>query len=533
MDNKIALERMKQLLCDISTKNESLNKDNNDLNIKVLSLVKLLKAKDNQIENNRKLLIKHILKNLFFKKYIKEQQILRKYFSFFKNFNKFNTNTNNNSFRFKSILFYTHENDLYFSPSKKNNYTDIGIGDFKINYRYYIRKVACLTLLKRRKYISNNDDKNNNNEYKINLIFKNILPQNEVINMCIKSNKNNNKKENFDFSVFHLNIINNNTFKKFDKNILKSENIYNDYSILSDRNSESNRTLKEQYEKEINNYTQTIQLIEIDNNNLQLEITKKEKEINNLMKKCKDNESQITINKKKKNELENEIINIKKENMKYKKQFDDYSNIQKKMNDYENKYNKLNNYLKKKKLEIKIDNINKYNLEINSTRINKEDSKIIIRKIIKANDIIILGNKKKRYNSFNNLFSLNHNYFNILSKRKKKIFLKKFNFNLSIINDNENSYFNDSKYNKNINISVFIISKENNINIIRPKKRSTIKEVEYDVIEPLKYEIDENKFNFDYHKNNKSFDILEFSNSSLQVCLIKIKVLPNNIIFSS
>ena len=49
MDNKIALERMKQLLCDISTKNETLNKDNNDLNIKVLSLVKLLKVKDNQI----------------------------------------------------------------------------------------------------------------------------------------------------------------------------------------------------------------------------------------------------------------------------------------------------------------------------------------------------------------------------------------------------------------------------------------------------------------------------------------------------
>ena len=163
MDNKIALERMKQLLCDISTKNESLNKDNNDLNIKVLSLVKLLKAKDNQIENNRKLLLKHILKNILYKKYFKEQQILRKYFSIFKNLNKLNINNKNDSFKFKSILFYTHENDLFFSPSKKYNYRDIGIGDFKINYRYYIRKVACLTLLKRRKYISNNDDKNNNN----------------------------------------------------------------------------------------------------------------------------------------------------------------------------------------------------------------------------------------------------------------------------------------------------------------------------------------------------------------------------------
>ena len=67
MDNRIALERMKQLLCDISTKNEVLNKDNNELNIKVLSLIKLLKTKDNQLENNKKLLIKHILKIFFIK----------------------------------------------------------------------------------------------------------------------------------------------------------------------------------------------------------------------------------------------------------------------------------------------------------------------------------------------------------------------------------------------------------------------------------------------------------------------------------
>ena len=49
MDNKIALEKMKQLLCDISSKNELLNSENNDLNIKIISLIKLLKSKDNQI----------------------------------------------------------------------------------------------------------------------------------------------------------------------------------------------------------------------------------------------------------------------------------------------------------------------------------------------------------------------------------------------------------------------------------------------------------------------------------------------------
>ena len=519
MDNKIALERMKQLLCDISTKNESLNKDNNDLNLKVLSLVKLLKVKDNQLENNRKSLIKHILKNIFYKKYIKEQQILRKYLSIFKNCIKININTNIKNNPFKSLLFYTHENDLYFRPSKKFNYNDIGIGDFKINYRYYIRKVACLTLLKRRKYYANNDEKNNinnngqNNDYKINLIFKNILPQNEVINMCIKSNRNNNKKENYDFSVFQLNIIRNNKYKKLKKKILKSENIYNDYSILSTRKSDSNFILKEKYEKEINNYNENIKTIEIDNNNLKLDINKKEKEINNLIKKCKDNELQIKINIQEKNELQKEIINIKKENMNYKKNLDNYSIIQKKLNEYENKYNKLNNFLKRKKLEIKIDNINKYNLEINSTRISKDDNKITITKIIKTNDIIIFGDKPKRSNSFSDIFLCNQSHFKILSKRKKNNILKKFNFNLNIINDNENSYFND---NFKCNKFKFIISKENNINIYNKQKNPKIKEVEYDVIEPLKYEIDENKNNFDYNKGyagNNIFEVLELSNS--------------------
>ena len=498
MDNKIALERMKQLLCDISTKNETLNKDNNDLNIKVLSLVKLLKVKDNQIENNKKLLIKYILKNIFYKKFLKEQQILRKYFAIFKKHIIVNNSIEGN--KFKHIIFYTHENDLFFPPSKKYNYNDIGIGDFKINYRFYIRKVACLTLLKRRKYIINIDEKNNNNingqdnSGKINLIFKNILPQNEVINMCIESNRSHNKKEDYDFSVFHLNIIhNNNKIKIFDNNILKSQNIYNDYSILSDRNSKSDseRLLKEQYDKEINNYTETIKIIEIDNNKLKLEITKKENEIKNLEKKCKDNESQIKINKQEKKELEKEIIDIKKENLNYKNKFNDYTFVQKRMNEY----------------EIKIDNLNKYNLNIFSTRISKEDNKITIRKIIKANNIMIFGNNKKRHNSFSNINSYKNGYFKIIPKKKKKPIFKKFNFALNILSDSENSILSSGKreYNR-----IFIISKENNINIIDTKPKQKNNDLDYDIIEPIKYEIDEHNFNYNLN-NEKKFDIIELS----------------------
>ena len=527
MDNKIALERMKQLLCDISTKNETLNKENNDLNIKVLSLIKLLKAKDNQIDGYKKLLLKEILKNIFHKKHLIEREKLKRAIKIFKNL------IINNNVRGKirhPLLFYTHENDLYFSPSKKYNCKDIGVGDFKINYRFYIRKVACLTLLKRRKYITNIDDnkrkiniKDQDNGYKINFFFKNILPENKVINLCIQSNrsnndtvKKNNKKEEYDFSVFHFDLIRNNSNVKnntFDEKLLKSEKICDDYSILSDRNSESNKKLKEQYDKEINNYVETIKIIEIDNNNLKLGITEKEKEIKNLEKKWKDSEREIKIGKKEKKDLEKEIINMKKENLNYKKKIDDYSLYKNKMNDYEIKYNNLNNLLKKKKLEIQIDNLNKFNISINSTRINKDDNKITISKIMKTNNIIIYGNKRKRYNSFNNILSFKNGYFNILPKKKKKVILRKFNFSLNIINDNENSSF--ICINKNKNNQKLMISNQEVINYISTKFNKKIN-AEYDVIEPLKYEIDESKHNYEFNNinNTKNFEVLELSNIS-------------------
>ena len=141
MDNKIALERMKQIIYDISSKNEILNKENNDLNTKLLSLIKLLKSKESQLDNNKKLLLKYILKNIFNRKHIKEHQKLRKIFEIWRG-SLTNINYINNKFR--CTLFYSHENDLNYIPSKKYNYKDIGVGDYKINYRFYIRKVACL-----------------------------------------------------------------------------------------------------------------------------------------------------------------------------------------------------------------------------------------------------------------------------------------------------------------------------------------------------------------------------------------------------
>ena len=105
---------------------------------------------------------------------------------------------------------------MLFTGIKKLNYKDMGIGDFKISQRFYIRKVSCLTILKRRKKI-NNEEEYNGNEIKINFKFKNIEQQNEVNNICIKSDRKKEKSnQNYDCSVFYLEIKHNNKIKTFD-----------------------------------------------------------------------------------------------------------------------------------------------------------------------------------------------------------------------------------------------------------------------------------------------------------------------------
>ena len=424
MESKIALEKMKQLLCDISAKNESLNNDNNDLNIKIISLIKLLKSKDNQINILNKSILKANLKNIFYKKNLAQKQKLQKAFNIFKN----KTKGDNNKINYNNIkLNYSKENDMLFTGIKKLNYKDMGIGDFKISQRFYIRKVSCLTILKRRKKF-NNDGGCDGNEIKINFKFKNIEQQNEVNNICIKSDRKKEKSnQNYDCSVFYLEIKHNKKIKTFDNKYLKSENIFKDYSILSNRN----------------------------NNSMKLKIEQQEKNIKKLEKEKKG--------------LENKI------------------------NEYNNIYNDLNNILISKKKSIIIDDENKFNINIIS--IQKKQN----NEIIKINDISIVSDcesknyKEKEFTLYNN-----ENFF-ILSKIKKKTILKKYNFNLNIFNNK----INNNKY--------LVISKENNFDFSIEKKSKKEKiDIEYDLIEPMKYNIEEYK-----NKNNiiKYFDILKLSNN--------------------
>ena len=451
MDSKIALEKMKQLLCDISAKNESLNNDNNDLNIKIISLIKLLKSKDNQINILNKNILKKNLKLILYKKYLAQNKILKNTFNIFKHNTK-----NNNDIKEKEEekFIYSNENDIYFPGKNKLDYKEVGIGDFKINQKFYVRKVACLTLFKRRKNIINDDEKENNGNIntKYNYKFRNIEQQYEVNNICIKSNRNKSKeKQNFDCSAFNLEIKRNNKLKIFDNKLLKSENTINNCSLLSERkNIES----------------------------MELIIEQKEKDIKILENKCNENE----IEKK---ELEKEIINVKQ----------DLLISQNTLNEYINKYNYLNNKIEEKRYEIVIDKKNKNYLSIKSSKKKKN------YEIYKENDITIIPFNESKNDKKGEFIYYKNESFDILSNKNKKIVLKKYNFNLNI--------FNNKNHIININKTNLIISKENNINISCEKsdKEKSKKDKEYEIIEPLKYDIFKKN-----NKINKSFDIL-LSNS--------------------
>ena len=489
MDSKTALEKMKQLLCDISSKNESLNNENNDLNIKIISLIKLLKSKDNQINILNKKLLKLNLKNIFYKKHFIQKQKLQNAFDIFKYNSKVNIEMNNNS----SIYFISSkENDLIFNGIKKNNFKDIGIGDFKINQKFFIRKMTCLTLFRKRKNnISTEDD--NSKEIKINLKFNNIEQQNEVNNICIKSDRNNKKiNQKYECSIFNIEIKHNNKLKIFDNKYLKSENICKNYSILSDRSY----------------------------NALKIKLEQKEKD-----------------NKK----LENEISNIKK----------DYIFAKNAMKEYMDKYNFLNNMISKKKKQIVIDTKNKYYLNIKSSNISSKNE------IIKIDDISILSNYDIKNDKENVFVYYNNENFNILSKRKKMILKEdSFSLDIINYKGNNNTNLIISKEN-NINLIQEKNSKKEKIDsqyeILEPLKYAEYKKNQsiiksFDILEFS------NSFSFNYTSpqterkdtlkisKNFSFEIinekedisidnnklineeLERNNSSLKVNILELKL---------
>jgi len=354
-------EKMKSVIYELSIKNELLNKNNNDLNTKNLSLIRFIKKKDNQINIMNNLLIKNALKNLFFKKYIKENKSLLNAFTNLKYYKK-------KKF-LQPKLYYDHEIFFYILRTNKDNFVEKGVGDYNINLKLYKRRQTCLTLLKKRKYNNHNLNDTSNidksfytitNNNNISFIdtkkrcFENISVTQDVTNFLINSkskkvskslnfscnleiknninyniiNNNINKIKNYDFSVFQFKLLSK-AKKLFDKKKLIINNNSN-FCISSNKNiidykSEIEK-LKEQ-EKLFANLSQ-------EKTNLENEIIEKNNEINEMKNICQNNEAQIEkLNKnilqlkdelnKAQSENKNIIANIKNKNK------NDYSNYEK------------------------------------------------------------------------------------------------------------------------------------------------------------------------------------------------------------
>ena len=384
-------EKNKSLLQELSNQNELLNKNNNELNIKVLSMARLIKIKDNQINIINNLIIKKALKNIFLKKYIKENKLLLNAFINLKYYKK--------KKYLQSKLYYDHEIFFYILKTNKNNLSEKGIGDYNINLKLYIRRQICLTLFKKRKYYTQNQldisFKNFENILYIkdenNLFIEGIKKCNNFkieknINYNIINNYKKNKKQNFDFSVSHLKIISNMKKNIFDNKKLINKSYIN-FSILSDRN------INIDYKKE--------------NEKLKNELIQKETNIKEMKNNSINNDSQIEILNKKILKLQEEINLLKYENSLYKELNNKSKN---------NKNNKIVFSLTKINFNIisnknKIKDITIYkktnsNFSIIS-KINKIKNKAIYKKSKLNLEIISNYYKKGKNNIFNNLSKSN------------------------------------------------------------------------------------------------------------------------------
>ena len=436
-------ENIKSFLSDLSKKNESLNTKNKELNFKILSLTRSIKVKDNKINIIKNLLIQKELKNLFFKKYIKENNMLLNAFMNLKYFKK--------KIYLNSKLYCDNEIFFFILKTNRDNLAEKGIGDYNINIKLYIRRQICLTLLKKRKYntkkqtdislvdksfLSNNnksslDDNKNKN-------FENILSSNKEVNIFVRAlndnksqksmklfkvfkiekNANYNfyniikKDKNYDFSVFHLQIICNRKNNIFDD--LDNNNCIN-FSILAIHNKKEIELLKN----------------ELNQKNVNIE------EMKNI---SLNSDLQIKALNKKIKQLQEQLNNLKYENTLYK--------------DVLNKNNKKN---------IKYTSINSnFNIisNINNANINKNRCEILYEKA-KTNFKIISSISKKQINNiFNNLSIsriINYNLFPLINNNKiqkelmitnqakinftsKKEILSNFEITLKDI-DNKNNLF--------------------------------------------------------------------------------------------
>ena len=478
-------EKMKNVLYELTTKNEMLNKNNNDLNVKLLSLTRLIKIKETQIKIINNLLIKKALKNLLLQKYIKENKALLNAFTNLKYYKKRKY--------LQPKLYYDHDIYFYILKTNKTNLLEKGVGNYNINLKLYIRRQTCLTLLRKRKYINHNQtdisylDKSSINYNNYSLIdnkkkcFENITIDKNENRFLIKSrnNKNKNNKQlnlnynlkinnyisyniinnickekKYDFSVSHFKIICNKRKKYFDDKKLINNNSIK-FSILFDNTIKNYKNEIEKYMEKEKYYKN----IENEFNCLKNDLTSKNKNIEELKNVCRSNELQIDKLNKNLLQLEEELIKTKTEN-----------------NNYKENENKINKKSIKNKILYEYTKINFNIISNNKTLKNKNEKK-------NKNNILLYSLSKSYFNIIsNNIKKENNKLFNVLSKSNI------INYNIFPNTNNNNNKHKDNLIIKNIQ------------NLYFPGDISSKKEILYSFEQALK----------DIENKNNLFKLLIF-----------------------
>ncbi len=288
-----SIEKLRLLLIDISSKNEDLMKDNEDMNKKILSLIKLLKKKDSQLNEMyskyRNALLYKRIKSIEENNY----KIIQRTFTSFKESKqikeKYQLKKKHKSFSITASIPDTRE---------------FGIGVFSIYPKFKIKKEIDVTINANKPRIDSDG------EIVKKVLFEKLEICPNIINRYFKGishKKSFFEKETICFSLRGINkiqipldVICNNDF--FIKGIQKEnieEKIKRDLSLSDKSNISDNEILKENYFSElyftkeisfqflkINKKKVPLQImLEYNNSILSSNVPKKEKDYSESLKK--------------------------------------------------------------------------------------------------------------------------------------------------------------------------------------------------------------------------------------------------------
>ena len=205
-------KNLKNVLNQLKNQNRKLEIDNITYNSKIIDLTKLLKHKDKKINLINLKLSQLILQKYLYKKFIFIQNILKKKLNlFYRNIitlkiHELNFSLTNNLLSNKNKKIMELNNF-----TNKNNKRDIGVGNYNLKEKFYIRKELCLTFLSKWRFVKRSKEQKEEMEKWLK------ISKSKNLNIQIKSENNNNNNLNPE----HFFMIEKNNISFINKNIKK------------------------------------------------------------------------------------------------------------------------------------------------------------------------------------------------------------------------------------------------------------------------------------------------------------------------